>query len=79
MKKFQLSKGLSRREAFGELIRKTQSFSAFTYDPETGIAITEPPLDPPRLFEKVFRFTSRSQITFEDVSQAPPIDTPPRG
>jgi len=73
MKKFQLDKSLSRREAFGQLIRKTRDFSAFTYDPETGIAITEPPIPQPRTFKTILSFTSRSRITYEDVSQAPNI------
>ncbi len=68
MKKFQLTKGLTRREAFGELLKHTMQMSAFTYDPETGIAIVEPPLDPPTTFDRIFKFRSSSPITFEDVS-----------
>ena len=73
MKKFQLKKGLTRREAFGELLKQTQSLSAFTYDPETGIAITEPPLPEPDLKTRVLKFMSRSDISFEEVANAPPV------
>lgn len=73
MKKFQLDKGLNRREAFGQLLKQTHDFDAFTYDPETGVVVTEPKAIPPTLKEKVMRFTSNSRISFEDISGAPDV------
>ena len=69
MTKFQLKKRLTQREAFGELLKQTRSFSAFTYDPETGCAITEPELPPPSLKERFLRFTSRSEITYDEITR----------
>ena len=74
IKKFQLSKGLTRREAFGELLKHTMKLSAFTYDIETGIVVVEPPLVRPTFSERIFKFRSASPIEFEDVSGAPIIE-----
>ena len=73
VKKFQLSKGLTRREAFGELLKHTMQLSAFTYDIETGIVVVEPPLERPSISERFFRFRSASNIEFDEVSAPPNV------